>query len=101
MNSRVAVAGVAFVVALLTVAAAPRDERKGVLAPLEVGQQVGLREAANGYTINVVPGTPLGNKVVEVGTDYVVLEDAAGLTQTRIPVTSLRAVIVTRLPREK
>jgi hypothetical protein len=65
-----------------------------------VGQQVGLKETHAGYTITVMAGVPLGQKVVEVGTDYVLLEDPTGATQTRIPVTAVRAVVVTRLSKD-
>src|SRR4051794_21059893 len=100
-RQRVVIAAVASVILPVGVAAAPKAEaRKGLFAPLEVGQQVGLKEAAGGYTITVVAGVPLGQKVVEVGTDYVVLEDATGTTQTRIPATAVRAVVVTKLPKD-
>lgn len=98
----IAMVAAAVLAVVVSVAAAPKAEaNKGVFAPLEVGQQVGLKEGASGYTISVVPGVQLGQKVVEVGTDYVVLEDPTGTTQTRIPVTAVRAVVVTRLPKEK
>lgn len=45
-----------------------------------------------------MPGVPLGSKVLEVGADYVVVQDAAGVTETRIPITAVRAVVVTRVP---
>ena len=98
----VMIAAVALVALAVGVAAAPKAEaKKGLFAPLEVGQQVGLKEAGGGYTITVMVGVPLGQKVVEVGTDYVVLEDPTGMTQTRIPVTAVRAVVVTKLPKDK
>ena len=63
----------------LAVAAAPKgeDRKPGLFAPLEVGQHVSLKERAGGYEIGVVPGVDLGQKVVEVAADYVVLEDAS------------------------
>ena len=101
-HPRLILASVASIVLAVAVAAAPKAEpKKGLFAPLEVGHQVGLKEGAGGYTISVMPGIPLGQKVVEVGTDYVVLEDPTGTTQTRIPVTAVRAVVVTRLPKDK
>ena len=43
---------------------------------------------------------PLGQKVIEVGVDYVVVEDAAGVTDTRIPVTSIKAITKLKVPKE-
>ena len=101
-HPRLILAAVASIILAVGVAAAPKAEpKKGLFAPLEVGQQVGLKEAAGGYTIRVMPGVPLGQKVVEVGSDYVLLEDPTGTTQTRIPVTAVRAVVVTKLPKDK
>jgi hypothetical protein len=100
---RVAVVVLVVLSFVLGTAAAPRGggRKAGLFAPLEVGQKVGLKERAGGYEIGVVPGVPLGHKVLEVGVDYVVLEDFAGVTETRIPVYAVRAVVVTRLPKEK
>lgn len=97
MKRVVAVLAVVCVVAVLA-AAVPKGERTGVFAPLEKGQKVALKEVAGGYQITVMPGVELASKVIEVGADYVVLEDPAGVTQTRIPVYSTRAVVVTRVP---
>ena len=101
-RQRIVIAVVAVAALAVAVAAAPKAEpKKGLFAPLEVGHQVGLKEGAGGYTISVMPGIPLGQKVVEIGSDYVVLEDPTGTTQTRIPITAVRAVVVTRLPKDK
>jgi len=101
-RQRIVIMAIALAALVVAVAAAPKAEaKKGLFAPLEIGQQVGLKEAAGGYTISVMPGIPLGQKVIEVGSDYVVLEDPTGTTQTRIPATAVRAVVVTRLPKDK
>ncbi|MFM8273042.1 MAG: hypothetical protein ACKODX_12010 [Gemmata sp.] len=98
----VAITAVALIALAAAVAAAPKAEaNKGLFAPLEVGLKVGLKEGAGGYTVSVVSGAQLSQKVVEVSADYVVLEDPTGTTQTRIPATAVRAVVVTRLPKEK
>lgn len=83
---------------MLAAAAPKAAPAGGVLAPLTVGQKVGLKEVAGGEQISVMPGVELASKVIEVGADYVVVEDPAGITQTRIPVYAVRAVVVTRLP---
>jgi hypothetical protein len=90
------------VVALAAASAAPKESKKsGLFAPLEAGQRVGLREKDCGWEIDIVPGVEGGHKVVEVGSDCVVLEDAAGVTETRIPICAVKAVKITRLPGDK
>jgi hypothetical protein len=77
---------------------AQRDgDRAGLLAPLSVGNRILLKEAAEGYTIRVKPGLTEGPSVVEVGADYLVVEEPAGSVQTRIPVWSIRSVAVERV----
>jgi hypothetical protein len=79
------------------IAATARADNKpeGLFAPLEKGAKVGMKETANGYEISVVPGVDLGFKITEIGQDYLVLQDAAGLTETRIPIYSIRAIKIT------
>jgi hypothetical protein len=86
--------------ALATAAAEGRDDKGGIFAPLEEGQRVVLKEAGDRYQITVVPGLEAGHKVVEVGPDYIVLVDAAGVNEIRIPIYSVKSVTVTRLPRK-
>lgn len=95
-------AGTAGLVVALALAAAPPAENKtgSVFAPLEKGSKVAVREGGGRYEINVIPGLAEGHTVAEVGGDYVVLVDPSGVTETRIPVYSIKAVIVTRLPKK-
>jgi hypothetical protein len=96
-----AAVGVLLVALATAVAAGPKQEKGGgIFAPLKEGQTVALKEAGGRFEIAVVPGLEAGHKVVEVGPDFIVLVDAAGVTETRIPVWSVKAVTVTRLPRK-
>jgi len=52
---------------------------------LHVGQTVRLDELAWGYQITVLPPEGIGQKVVAVGTDFVVLEDEIVGVKMRIP----------------
>lgn len=63
--------------------------RKGFLSVLKEGQGVVLKESAGRYEITLMEG---GHKVIEVGPDYVVVEDLAGVTETRIPVFSIKSI---------
>lgn len=67
---------------------------QGVLTVLHSGQGVNLKESNGRYEIGVFDKGPevLGHKVVEVGTDYVVLQDIAGVSEIRIPLYSVKAV---------
>jgi hypothetical protein len=97
--------GAGFLVVLaiaLGAAAAPKESKKpGLFAPLEAGQRVVLREKDHGYEIGVVPGAELSHKLVEVGPDYLVVQDTAGVVETRISIWAVKAVTVTRLPKDK
>lgn len=63
--------------------------RKSFLSVLKEGQAVVLKEAAGRYEITLMEGA---HKVIEVGPDYVVVEDLAGVTETRIPVYSIKSI---------
>jgi len=63
--------------------------RKSFLSVLKDGQSVVLKESAGRYEITLMEG---GHKVVEVGPDYVVVEDIAGVTETRIPIYSIKSI---------
>ena len=98
--------GISLVVLLVALApaAAPKADEKapGVFAPLEKGSKVALKEVGGRYEISVVPGLAEGHTVAEVGGggDFVVLVDPSGVTETRIPIYSVKAVTVTRLPKK-
>jgi len=66
----------------------------GVLAGLRVGQPVALKDVGAAYEVRVLEEPfPTGEEVAEVGVDYLVVKGVAGV-ETRIPVTSIKAVIV-------
>ena len=68
----------------------------GVLSTLKVGKAVNLKDDGQRYLITVIDGEmnlPQSHKVLEVGTDFIVLEDFTGFNETRIPLTSIKAVV--------
>lgn len=73
----------------------------GVLSVLHAGQPVSLSDADGGYKLGLFTHGPdvLGHKVVEVGADFVVIEDITGIQQLRIPVYSLKSVGITKIGR--
>ena len=74
---------------------------EGVMDVLSKGQAVNLTDAGGRYEITVLPNGPemLGYSVHEVGRDYVVLEDIAHVRETRIPIYSVKAVVVFKGPK--
>ena len=71
-----------------------QDKRsKSFLSNFQVGQIVLLSEPGGRYEFRIIKGLEVGHKVLEVGTDYVLLEDAGGVTEMMIPVTSIRSVV--------
>ena len=74
--------------------------KKTFLSALKEGQVVSIKEVAGKFDITVMKNAPVGTKVLEIGSDYVVLEDPAGVMETRIHVTSIKSIIRLKLPKE-
>lgn len=75
--------------------------RKSFLAVLKEDQVVTLKEVGGKYEITILKNAPaFGSKVLEVGQDFVVIGDAAGVTETRIHVMSIKAIVRLKLPKE-
>lgn len=70
--------------------------RKSFLSVLKEGQSVVLKESAGRYEITLMDG---GYKVIEVGPDYVLVEDLAGVTETRISVYSIKSITRIKGPK--
>ena len=83
--------------ALSPVANGQEKGRKGFLSVLKEGQGIVLKEAAGRYEITLMEG---GHKVIEVGPDYVVVEDIAGVTETRIPIFSIKSIARIKVNRK-
>ena len=71
--------------------------RKGFLSVLKEGQGIVLKEATGRYEITLMEG---GHKIIEVGPDYIVAEDIAGVTETRIPVYSIKSIARIKVARK-
>lgn len=74
--------------------------RKGFLAVLKEGQSVSVKEVAGRFEITVFKGVQAGHKVIEVGADYLVVEDAAGVVETRIPIYSIKSIVKLKVPKD-
>ncbi len=74
--------------------------RKGFLLALKEGQSIVLKENAGRYEITLMEDVRLGHTVIEVGPDYVVVEDVAKVTETRIPVYSIKGIVKIKVPKK-
>ncbi len=73
---------------------------KDFLSALKEGQTIVLKENAGRYEITVMKDVRLGHTVIEVGPDFIVVEDVAKVTETRIPVYSIKAIVKIKVPKE-
>lgn len=64
----------------------------GGLKLLQVGQAVSVQNHEFNCSVTVLPAGQPGPKVIEIGVDYVVLEDETEGVTTRIPMHLLKAV---------
>jgi hypothetical protein len=90
------------IMALCSFGAPPAEERAvraTFLERLKPGQPVFLTEKYGRYEIGVFPENfrPLSHNVVEIGQDYVVLRDIANITDTVVPIYSIKAIRVLRV----
>jgi len=91
----------AFMIVLAMSAGRAPAERVGVLGGLRPGLAITLTEAEGRFEIGILPGVPgpLGHEVIAVGADYVAVKDIVGVTETVIPLFSIKCVKTMRLPR--
>lgn len=90
-------------IAMATTAHGQEKARRNFLSALKEGQTVTLKETGGRFEIML--GDEMfgarGHKVVEVGVDYVVIEDFAAVTERRIPTYSISSIVKVKRPREK
>ncbi|MFO0903817.1 MAG: hypothetical protein U0939_12505 [Pirellulales bacterium] len=68
----------------------------GVVSTLKVAHSINVKETGERYVLTVIEREsklPQSHTVLEVGQDFVVVKDFTGLNETRIPITSVKAVI--------
>lgn len=72
------------------------EQGQGVLSVLSKGQAVSLKDIGGRYEIGVFAEGPqiLGYTVMQVGNDYVVLQDIVKVIELRIPIYSVKAVSI-------
>lgn len=85
---------------LLFVGAVNQDRPKKFLSRLKTGQIVSVKDVTGKYELIINEKAPVGSKVIEIGDDYLVIEDPSGLVETRIHVTSIKSIAKWQQPRE-
>lgn len=90
------------VVAISTALGAQNAKKpKGVFSMLKVGQAVNLKDEGSAYSISYIePEVPLAHTVIEIGEDYVVLRDIAGVKDVMVPVYAVKSVEKVRVTVE-
>ena len=89
------IASVTAIVLIAAVSAssqAPEKPRQDFLSAMKVDQAVTVKEMNGRYDITMIENglAQMSHKIVEVGSDYVVVADLAGVIETRIPVYSIK-----------
>jgi hypothetical protein len=89
----------AFLCIALVGASPPTKTPQSFLGSLHVDQRISLVEHGDKYEITMFQGKmPLPFTVVEVGQDYVVVRDMAGVADLNIPIYSIKAIKAIRMP---
>jgi ABC-type enterochelin transport system substrate-binding protein len=89
----------ALLLAVTATSNAQDKPKKTFLSALKEGQTIVLKENAGKYEITVMKDVRLGHTVIEVGPDYVVVEDVAKVSEIRIPVFSIKAIVKITVPK--
>ena len=73
--------------------------KKTAFSELQVGRPVGLKDRGTTYEITVFDDNiPQSHKIVEVGEDFIVVEDVAKVRKTTIPVYSVKSIVRIEMP---
>lgn len=79
---------------------AQQSSRASVFGGLSVGQVISVQDKQGYIEINVISPNPQNvgsHRVVEIGTDYLVIEDVVQVTRSWVPVTAIRRINFTNL----
>lgn len=88
------------IVCVTTLAGAQESGHGGMFSALTVGQVVSVQQRQDLIEIDIFSPNPQNvgtHRILEVGTDFVVIEDVVGVTQSWIPATAIRRINRTTL----
>jgi len=70
---------------------------KGIFSALKVGQSVSLKDEGAAFSITFFePELQQSHKIVEIGDNFIVVRDLAEVTETTVPIYSIKAVVKIR-----
>jgi hypothetical protein len=96
MSKAICIALVFFTIAL-ALGADEINKPKGVFSSLKIGQSVTLKEEATGITISFFDEElPMTHTITETGDEFIVVRDIADVTETTIPVYSIKKIVKIR-----
>jgi len=88
---------IGLVISAVAIGADETRKPKGVFSALKVGQSVSLKDEGSAFTISFFePELPQSHKVVEIGDNFVVIRDIAEITETAIPIYSIKSIVKVR-----
>lgn len=74
---------------------------EGFFSPIKVGDTVGIKEVEKGRYKLLIDWRQIGSKVVDIGKDWIALQDPGNMI-TRIPITSITSIVdMTKTIEEK
>lgn len=86
-----------FITVAFTLGADEINKPNGVFSSLKIGQSVTLKDEDTGITISFFEEElPTAHKVIEIGDDFIVVRDIANVTETTIPVYSIKRIVKIR-----
>ena len=80
---------------------APDKSRLAFLSVLTEGQTVNMKELSGQYEFSFFDDRQiaLSHKVIDLGSDYMTVNDVSDLTETRIPIYSIKSIVKNKLPK--
>ena len=77
------------------------DKPAGFLSTLKKDQSVIMKDIAGRFEVSLMDGVlePLTHKIISVENDFLVVEDIAGVTETRVPVYSIKTIVRLKVPK--
>jgi len=85
---------VVLVVVAIALGADDAKKPRGAFSKLKVGHQVTLRQESSGFMLSFFDDdkVPLTHTVIEIGDDFIVVEDVSATRETTIPIFALRSI---------
>ena len=79
----------------------PDAPRMDFLAGLKKGQSVNVKEVAGRFEVRFFDDGQMvmSHKVIEIGPDFMTIEDISNVTETRIPIYAIKSIVKNKVPK--